>query len=149
MISRQTSGAFSLIEVNLAIFVVSMGMLTLFSLFPVGLRQVEDSHKVTQEALFADYVLSTIRANACAITEEDAADWTDIDAFRSRVMQGLPITADSGIQSITFGGADQPIQARIEIEEVGNWGRSIKLWCRAGDGSFDSTEYTIETGARD
>ena len=59
---------FSLIETNLAIFLVAIGLLSIFALFPLGLQQSELAVQDSQEAMFADYVLSALQANAFAIT---------------------------------------------------------------------------------
>lgn len=61
---------FSLIEVNLAILLVTIGLLTLFALFPQGLRESEMAVVDTHEAMFADHVLSGVKANA-----QDILDW--------------------------------------------------------------------------
>ena len=84
----RTERGFSLIEVNLAIFVVAVGLLTLFSLFPVGLKQGQAGHEDTQTSMFADFVLDGMRANAMSI---DATDWKSVN-----VMEGAssPLLAD-------------------------------------------------------
>ena len=63
---------FNLIEVNLAIFLVAGGLLVLFSLFPFGLRQSQAASDDSLEAMFADYVLSAVEANAMAEMDVDA-----------------------------------------------------------------------------
>ena len=71
----ETERGFSLVEVNLAIFVVAIGLLALFSLFPVGLKQGAEGHEETQMSMFASYVLDGMRANAMGVA---AADWGSI-----------------------------------------------------------------------
>ena len=71
----RTERGFSLIEVNLAIFVVAIGLLTLFSLFPIGLKQAQSGHEDTQTSMFAAFVLDGIRANATQVT---ASEWNDM-----------------------------------------------------------------------
>ncbi|MBN2301711.1 MAG: hypothetical protein JXN60_04250 [Lentisphaerae bacterium] len=68
---------FSLMEVNLAVLMISVGLLTLFALFPLGLKESEMSVVETQESMFADSVLSGLEANAMTIT--DIQEWTDMD----------------------------------------------------------------------
>ena len=60
--------AFSLVEVNLAILLVSVGILSLFSLFPIGLQESELGLADMHETTFADSVLSGMEANALSIT---------------------------------------------------------------------------------
>lgn len=69
--TRSRAG-FSLMEVSLAILLVAIGLLTLFSLFPLGLREGQMAVVDTQEAMFSDQVLNGIKANA-----QDVAAWTD------------------------------------------------------------------------
>ena len=133
MSNRMSRCGFSLVEVNLAIFVISVGMLTLFSLFPSGLRQVEDSQKATQEALFADYVLSSLRAESRHITAEN---WGDITLFRESILSilsDIPVANTETIQEVTFGSDDQHMRFLIEFREVGANRRSVTLWCQASE----------------
>lgn len=84
---RQADGSargFSLIEVNLAILLVATGLLVLFSLFPLGLRESEMGVEETHEAMFADSVLSTMEGNALAMT--NWAQWSSLAAFRTAVV---------------------------------------------------------------
>jgi Tfp pilus assembly protein PilV len=144
MQQRTTRRGFSLIEVNLAIFVVAMGMLTLFSLFPSGLRQAETAHESTQEALFADYVLSTLRAEAMLVT--NATEWLDMNQFRSLVMADLPLGGDvkhgATPVSVQFPDADLRMRYILQLNDEGNNLRSASLWCRSGEfGSTVSTNF--------
>ncbi len=93
--------AFSLVEVNLAIFVVAIGLLTLFSLFPVGLKQGEEGHEDTQTAMFAGYVLDGIRANAMGVS---STDWNNQNPDVMTV-QGSPLL--DGLNVVN--GADLPL----------------------------------------
>ena len=60
---------FTLIEVSLAVSMVAVGLLTIFALFPIGLRESEYAVQDTQEAMFADSILSVIEGNAMAIDD--------------------------------------------------------------------------------
>ncbi len=60
----RTTRAFSLIEVTLAILVVSIGILSVLSLFGTGLEQNARATDQTLTVLFAEEVLSGIRARA-------------------------------------------------------------------------------------
>ena len=106
---------FSLVEVNLAILLVALGMLALFGLFPAGLREGELALTDTHAALFADYVLSGIEANASTMTVWNA--WGDIGNFRTAIgknvkedarppsMPGGDIVADGTVQGpVSFAG---------------------------------------------
>ncbi len=143
---KRGRGAFSLIEVSLAIFVVAMGLLTVFSLFPAGLRQVQSAHESTQEALFADYVLSTLRGEALQIT--GAGAWTNIAVFRTAVVADIvgepPVQHSAQIQNIKFPPNADPIlymRYLLELNDAGDGLRSASLWCKSGE--FGATDIAI------
>jgi hypothetical protein len=84
------SGGFSLVEVNLAILLVALGMLALFGLFPSGLRQGENAVNDTHAALLGDYILSGIEANASTTTAWNT--WRNVVStpqFRTAVVNGI------------------------------------------------------------
>ncbi len=125
---------FSLIEVNLAIFVVSIGLLTLFALFPAGLKEGEAGHADTQTSLFADYVLATVRGNAAEIV---ADDW-----------DGLPVSLPSGInenklKSIQFpSSSGLYVRYYLDIADVGKTLYGVRLWVASGQyGTTDLDEF--------
>lgn len=62
--SRASSSGFSLIEVNLAVFVMAVGILALMGLFPTGLRESMQSRADLKQTMFSDYALSVMQANA-------------------------------------------------------------------------------------
>ena len=66
---------FTLVEVSLAILVVGLGLLTLFGLFPSGLRSGEEAGADTRAGLFASVVLEGMRANAAGI--KSWTEWND------------------------------------------------------------------------
>lgn len=83
---------FSLIEVCLAILVVGFGLLSVFALFPSGLRSAEDGTADTRCGLFTDSVMAGMRANSFAITSWD--EW-DSDAFAGAIREkALPNGGD-------------------------------------------------------
>ncbi len=57
---------FNLVEVSLAVFVLSLGLLAVFGLFPAGLGMADNARQETQATIFADYVLGGLRAAAAA-----------------------------------------------------------------------------------
>lgn len=133
--SEKRMVGFSLIEINLAIFVVGMGMLTLFSLFPSGLRQVEDSLNDTQTAMFADYVFSTLRSEARSIP---AAQWAPA-AFEGVIEQELNAQSylgDPDIRRVRWGGGgdvQEYMRFRVEFGSAGNDLITASLWCQVGE----------------
>jgi prepilin-type N-terminal cleavage/methylation domain-containing protein len=139
MRERFTAKGFSLIEVSLAIFVVALGMLTLFSLFPAGLKQVETAQSSTQEAMFAEHVFSTLRAKAMALKEDE---WNDLTAFRP------PFEIDK-IVKVKYPADSDParyMRYMLGIADAGGGLRSLSLWCRSGE--FGAVDVAVfKTGA--
>jgi hypothetical protein len=135
MRQRFTAKGFSLIEVNLAIFVVALGMLTLFSLFPAGLKQVETAQSSTQEAMFAEHVLSTLRATA--VTNLTAAQWNNMNDVQRLVVADVgtrTVQHGPGIAALEFpAGPDINMRYILEIDDAGRGLRSVSLWCRSGE----------------
>ena len=65
----KTNSAFSLIEVNLAILIVAGGLLSIFSLFPVSLRQSAMSEEDLRQFTFAASLFEAMSANLKSIDE--------------------------------------------------------------------------------
>ena len=124
---------FSLVEVNLAIFVVSIGLLTLFSLFPAGMKEGEAAHGDTQAALFADYVLAGLRGNA---TQLNATQWDSIPST-TKLWAGLGV-GTGGPTALAFpAGSGLYVRYRLEIVPNGDL-YSVSLWVASGQyGSKD------------
>jgi prepilin-type N-terminal cleavage/methylation domain-containing protein len=69
---RDSSG-FSLVEISLALMIVAVGLLTLFNLFPAGLRASHDATAETRSGEFADEFFNQLYADAAGCT--DATNW--------------------------------------------------------------------------
>jgi hypothetical protein len=63
-------------EVNVALLVLAVGLIGLFSLFPVGLRQSDLATSDTAQAAFAETVFNAMRANAALTTSW--GDWASL-----------------------------------------------------------------------
>jgi hypothetical protein len=55
---------FSLIEVNMAVFVLAIGVLSMAVLYPLGLRESIQSQADLKQSMFADFVLNVAVATA-------------------------------------------------------------------------------------
>ena len=124
---------FSLMEVNLAILIVSIGLLTLFSLFPLGLREGDMSIIDTQEGMFADQILNGMAANAQDI-EWDA--WTNRNVFMDRVESNIyPLATSYGWQQLTnpipfpTGGVARVLRYRVSLVDPIN--ASTNSWVQS------------------
>ena len=68
---------FSLIEVNMAVYVMATGVLAAAMLYPMGLRESIQSQSDFKQVMFADYVLNIAVAAACS----PDVSWTDWKAW--------------------------------------------------------------------
>ncbi len=59
---RKARAAFTLMEVNLAIFIMAVGVLAMTSLYPLGFRESEQSRDDVHAAVVADEVLGKLSA---------------------------------------------------------------------------------------
>ena len=84
---KGTGEGFSLVEVNVAILLVALGLLALFALFPAALREADRAVSDTHTALFADYVLNGLEANASGMA--NWSRWSDMNAFRTDVVSNV------------------------------------------------------------
>lgn len=92
---RRRSG-FSLIEVALALVVAAGGMLAIFGVFPISLRQSSNARSDMGEMTFATTVLETIAGNVRTIDRIDV--WNDPAQFWNVAVggTGLPRFKESG-----------------------------------------------------
>lgn len=93
-LSRIARAGFSLIEVNMAIFVLAGGALALLGLFPLGLRDSAEARNEMRVAAFADRFVG-----ACRIAAEQAADkgeFEDLLAEAMDVSGGLKLNDSAG-----------------------------------------------------
>ena len=89
ILRRKNNNGFSLIEVNMAVFVMAIGIVGLLSLFPAGLRESMQSRADLKQAMFAEYLLSVAAASA--------ADPQNVSTFGDR--GGWSATADRNVAS--------------------------------------------------
>ena len=112
--SRQR-GAFSLIEVNMALLVVSLGLAALLGLFPVGLRESSLATADTTEAIFATRVLNALQANAADITTWD--EWKDNTEFTKGIdIDSAALNGDDSVQTIEKAGGIQGNTIRYMLD---------------------------------
>lgn len=127
---------FSLVEVALAIFLVAMGLLSLFSLFPAGLSQAESARADTHESLFSDYILATLAGESQSFTSNQ---WDRVSEF-ANIIEGL--TGSDALGSVVSTefptGSDVYMRYICEIASSGDSLRRVSLWCRSGE--FGTTD---------
>jgi len=91
---RRSRAGFSLIEVSLALVVAAGGLLAIFGLFPVSLRQSKMSERDMAENAFGTTLLETIAGNVRMI--DDVETWNNPDTFLSVALEGTGILGSGG-----------------------------------------------------
>jgi hypothetical protein len=71
---------FSLIEVNMAVFVLAIGVLSMAVLYPLGLRESMQSQADIKQSMFADFVLNVAVAAASStnVTWSEWEQWANV-----------------------------------------------------------------------
>lgn len=116
---------FSLMEINMAVFVMAVGILSLVALFPLGLRESIQGKQDLQQSMFADYALNQVVA-ALSQTNLTWNEWLDVDGLAG-------------------GKGDFPSSIRDKLELPGAWTvsgsqmqpRHYRIMCRLVDGASD------------
>jgi uncharacterized protein (TIGR02598 family) len=156
---------FTLIEVALALLVISIGLLALFGLFPIGLDANRAALDETRAALFADEVLNGVRAQASLQRWDDIAAnirlpppspdvWFnpsnlvvevtggDTNTFRTLVYEKRGTREINGQPQIY---RDFGIRYRLEIENIDEYRKAVRLKVRPGEfGTTDTFNFYTE-----
>lgn len=77
MKTRESSAGFSLMEVNMAVFVMAIGILSMVALYPLGLRESRYSQADLKQSMFADYLLNQAVA-AASQTNIPWSQWRNV-----------------------------------------------------------------------
>ncbi|MBN1268794.1 MAG: prepilin-type N-terminal cleavage/methylation domain-containing protein [Kiritimatiellae bacterium] len=86
---RRNEG-YSLVEVTLAILVIGLGMVAVYSLFPAGLSMNKRAEDETRAAIFAQEVLDGYHA----LVDHDPVAWERL---------GPPYSDDPTLEAVAFG----------------------------------------------
>lgn len=78
---------FSLIEVNMAVFVLAIGVLSMAVLYPLGLRESIQSQADIKQAMFADFILNAAVSAASSTNVSWRDDWAPWAAQNNTVGQ--------------------------------------------------------------
>ena len=70
--------AFTLLEVNLAMFVMAMGVLSMIALYPLGFREADQSREDVAAAAYCESVLNSMAA-ALSATNLAWSTWSQLD----------------------------------------------------------------------
>lgn len=132
---------FTLIEVSLAVLIIGLGLLSVFSLFPSGLRSAEEGAADTHAGLFGQTVMSGLHGNAATVTNWN--DWCD-DAFfdsaiRANVLgAGRPVQTGA-VTTVAFPASDpdQYLRYRLTLGFSTNRHYAFLEVCDGQYGGFD------------
>lgn len=143
-------GGFTLVEVTLAILVVALGLLSVFSLFPTGLRASEDDVADTRAGMFAETVFGRMRAGADELVQW--SEWSNPATFSSKVLTNRNAAVDvllvdgGTIQAVDFPkGSGQQLRYRLTIDTSDTLRYPTKLEVcdgQYGPFQFQSTFYS-------
>lgn len=95
--ATEARSGFSLVEVSLALFVIAVGILSVVSLFPIGLDLSKRSIDETYASFFADSVFASYKGAIDA-----GVDWAAIDSYETIA----PNTINGG-QSVLWQDPDR------------------------------------------
>lgn len=118
MSTRPRSRGFTLLEVLIALVVLSIGLLGIAALQGVGLRSSHGAYLTSQASLLAYDMADRIRAN---VNEFAAAEATDED--------GVPAT--NGSLAVTCDGN--------ATSDIGQWACAVETLLPAGSGEISRT----------
>ncbi len=137
--SNKRAAGFSLVEVSLAMMIISVGMITLFGLFPASLKQGEEAYQDTHTTQFAEYVLNGMRANFDEA--QSFADWSGSSPVLGLTGLGVretltPLKFEYPIGSGTL------VRYILELippgDDIMNW--RVSLWAWSGEYGPSKTE---------
>lgn len=117
---KRLRAGFSLIEVNMAIFVLAGGALALLGLFPLGLRESLAARNEMRVAAFAERFI-----NAARIAASDTENVQDVDDLRA-ALEGSPfnftVMTDAGDADAENAKKDESgVYYRAWVIEDPNW----------------------------
>lgn len=111
MKTKQTKAGFSLIEVNMAIFIMAVGVMSMIVLYPLGLRESTQGAADLKQSMFADYVLNQV----VALASQTNIAWTDWQRDIPKISQFPNVLNGPDISVPNFMASD--LKARVP----GNW----------------------------
>lgn len=116
--TRDHSGGFTLLEVLIALVVLSIGLLGIAALQSVGLRGSHSAYLTSQASLLAYDMADRIRANPAARTTYDAHDHSAVDC-------------------------DNPSSTPLAAADLAEWACSINALLPEGTGRISSIDSAI------
>jgi type II secretory pathway pseudopilin PulG len=153
---------FSLLEVVLAVMLVSVGLLAILKVFPIAVHEAELTVVDTHEAMFAEAVLGGIEGNAHDIIKWAEWDVDDDDftqaVLKDTILDGKPLADTTPGQGVAFPDPDlipgtpdpdslRSMRYSLEIKSDGDARRTVILHAcakRYANFSVHSHQYVTE-----
>ncbi len=107
---------FTLMEVNIALLVIAVGLSSMLALFPVGLRESNTATAETIQSAAASYIFARLHENA------DNEEWGDQPA--TVIAKGFKADGKSHL----FDGKDEkafegsPVRYQLKVDKVPDYG---------------------------
>ncbi len=101
MNAAQHRAGFSLMEVNMAVFVMAIGILSMVALYPLGLRESTQGQADLKQSMFADYILNQAVA-AASQTNIPWSNWRSVpkyDAYNGSPQGGIDASVPQFIKN--------------------------------------------------
>lgn len=99
MRTKQQRVGFSLMEVNMAVFILAIGILSVAALFPLGLRESAQGQADLKQAMLADYLLNQAVAAASRSDVKWSREWCEW-AQQNRPPQDGSLTLHAGVNNL-------------------------------------------------
>ena len=130
---RTARAAFTLMEVNLAIFIMAVGVLAMTSLYPLGFRESEQSRDDVDAAIAADEVLGKLTA-ALSARGIEWKDWVE------KVGQAVDKTPEGWISYCqSYGSSSGKSEYKVKSKGTVQSTADGVFGVLAGIGSFKPT----------
>ena len=137
---------FTLIEVCLAVLIIGFGLVSIFGLFPSGLRSMEDDTADTRSGLFTESVMQGMRANASTIM--DWADWTNAATFSGSIVSNVLYSGSAqtgSVQAIRFPANGDWLRYKLTITAQSGTNSAMLEVCDGQYGAFDPPQSVAYT----
>ncbi len=112
------NAGFSLMEINMAVFVMAIGILGMVALFPLGLREGIQGRADVKQSMFADHALNQLTA-LLSDTNLTWSEWSRLDQTAWPQAVTMAGTMSQGPQ--TWGKANLPNNVRNNLKLTDGW----------------------------
>jgi len=124
---------FSLIEVNMAVFVLAIGVLSMAVLYPLGLRESIQSQADLKQSMFGDFVLN-VAVSAASGPNVTRAQWDS--TFQVSGEEGSSLSMNPDSSHFVVKAVDEAVQAQYKGFKEGHiLYETYAIYCTRAPGS--------------